>query len=68
MKKLLPGLTVCLIAAAAAQAAQDEWINRQEVNNPQVDARVIRNYGIINISPTGLPFTFDNNLEFYNDA
>lgn len=68
MKKLLPGLTVCLMAALAAQAAQDEWINRQEVNNPQVDARIVRNYGILNISPTGLPFTFDNNLEFYNDA
>ncbi|MBR5977739.1 MAG: hypothetical protein IK033_01920 [Verrucomicrobia bacterium] len=68
MKKLLPGLTVCLMVALAAQAAQDEWINRQEVNNPQVDARIVRNYGILNISPTGLPFTFDNNLEFYNDA
>ena len=69
MKKVFPTLAIALLTAILANASSESWINRTTVVNPQPDAKVIRNYGEIQISQErGDYFRFGHNLEFYNEA
>lgn len=70
MRKIFLTSAICFLSATLAlQATDDVWVNRTTVDNPQVDATTVHNYGSININAFNSPisFFFDNTEYFYNE-